>query len=168
MQVWVIIGQLYLNNGAYGLPWARGGEVWPAKVLFFFRSHCLFVCLIKKQGHCCQLGNTHFRTFIFLIHWIDLQSQTKIVGILATNAVFFFRFWPVSSSSRSWLSQLTHQHWEGKKTAKCPNNLDWDYGFWKKTKHENNHNGRPIDRRRMTTSVEGWGPRYKYRGVYLK
>ena len=61
---------------------------------FFFRSHCLFVCLIKKQGHCCQLGNTHFRTFIFLIHWIDLQSQTKIVGILATNAVFFFASGP--------------------------------------------------------------------------
>ena len=168
MQVWVIIGQLYLNNGAYGLPWARGGDVWPAKVLFFFRSHCLFVCLIKKQGHCCQLGNTHFRTFIFLIHWIDLQSQTKIVGILATNAFFFFASNQLREDEETGLSQLTHQHWEGKKTAKCPNNLDWDYGFWKKTKHENNHNGRPIDRRRMTTSVEGWGPRYRYRGVYLK
>ena len=25
---------------------------------------------------------------------------------------------------------LAHQHWEGKKTAKCPNNFDWECG-WK-------------------------------------
>ena len=43
----------------------------------------------------------------------------------------FFNFWPVSSSSQCCLSQLTHQIvctniGLGQKTAKCPNNFDWD------------------------------------------
>ena len=44
--------------------------------------------------------------------------------------LFFFCFWPISSSSQCCFLQLNpnlaHQHWEGKKTAKCPNNFDWD------------------------------------------
>ena len=38
-----------------------------------------------------------------------LQSQTKVVGILPPNAVFFFCFWPVPSSYKCYLSQLTLQ-----------------------------------------------------------
>ena len=37
----------------------------------------------------------------------DLQYQTKINGTLPPNAVF--QFWPISSTSQCWLSQLTHQ-----------------------------------------------------------
>ena len=56
-----------------------------------------------------------------------LQSQTKIVGTLPPNAVFWLLarllvlpmlFIAVNSPN------LAHQHWEGKKTAKCPKNFD--------------------------------------------
>ena len=57
-----------------------------------------------------------------------LQSQTKVAGTLPRNAVCLLLasllalpmfFIAVNSLN-------VHQLWEGKKTAKCPNNFDWD------------------------------------------
>ena len=57
----------------------------------------------------------------------NLQSQTKIVGILPLNSIFFLL-------NLSYLLSLTmlfiavhsqnlvNKHWEGQKTVKCPNN----------------------------------------------
>ena len=58
----------------------------------------------------------------------NLQSQTKIVGILPLNSIFFLLnlscllslpmlFIAVHSPN------LVHQHWEGQKTVKFPNNF---------------------------------------------
>ena len=58
----------------------------------------------------------------------NLQSQTKIVGILPLNSIFFLLnlsyllslpmlFIAVHSPN------LVHQHWKGQKTVKCPNNF---------------------------------------------
>ena len=64
-----------------------------------------------------------------------LQSQTKVAGTLPRNAVCLLLaslltlpmfFITVNSLN-------VHQLWEGKKTAKCPNNFDWDCSwviFW--------------------------------------
>ena len=56
-----------------------------------------------------------------------LQSQTKIVGTLPPNAVFWLLarllvlpMLLIAVNSPN----LAHQHWEGKKTAKCSNNFD--------------------------------------------
>ena len=95
--------------------------------------------------------------------------------MLAPNAVFF-RFWPVWNSGTVLVEQCPRPPKVGYRSELTnigrASNVSQQFGLrlWllKRTKHENNHNGRPIDRRRMTTSVEGWGPRYKYRGVYLK
>ena len=58
-----------------------------------------------------------------------LQSQPKIVGTLPLNAVFLLvarlLILPMLFTTVNSLN-LTHQHWEGKKTAKCPNNFDLD------------------------------------------
>ena len=60
---------------------------------------------------------------------ISQQSNTKKVGTLPTF-LLFFTFSPDSSPSQQcFLSQLTHQHWEGEKTVKCPNNFDWDCSY---------------------------------------
>ena len=61
----------------------------------------------------------------------NLQSQTKIVGILPLNSIFFLLnlsyllslpmlFIAVHSPKKI---NLVHQHWEGQKTVKCPNNF---------------------------------------------
>ena len=56
-----------------------------------------------------------------------LQSQTKVVGTLPLNTGFSLLacllvlpmfFIAVNSPN------LAHQHWEGKKTTRCPNNFD--------------------------------------------
>ena len=56
----------------------------------------------------------------------NLQSQTKIVGILPLNSISFLLscllslpmfFIAVISPN------LVHQHWEGQKTVKCPTNF---------------------------------------------
>ena len=44
--------------------------------------------------------------------------------------MLFFHFWPIFLPSKCWLlhlalPNLAHQHWEGRKTAKCPNSSDW-------------------------------------------
>ena len=58
-----------------------------------------------------------------------LQSQTKIVGTLPLNAVFLLvarlLILPMLFTTVNALN-LTHQNWEGEKTAKCPNNFDLD------------------------------------------
>ena len=60
---------------------------------------------------------------------ITIQSQTKIAGTLPPNSLFFFFTLAhllvlpmlfITGNSPN----LAHQHWEGKKTAKCPNNFD--------------------------------------------
>ena len=57
------------------------------------------------------------------------QSQTKIVGTLQPNAVFFLLVL-TSSLSKLFIAlrspNLVHQHWGDKKTPKCPNHFDWD------------------------------------------
>ena len=53
-----------------------------------------------------------------------LQSQTKIVGALPPNAVFFFTSGLSSCPVNS--TNLADQLWGSKKTAKCPNNFGWD------------------------------------------
>ena len=56
-----------------------------------------------------------------------MQSQTKIVGTLSPNAVFSLLV-PLLGLPMLIIAvnspNLAHQHWEGKKTAKCPNNFD--------------------------------------------
>ena len=58
---------------------------------------------------------------------MQLQFQTKVAGtptpntgfsLLARLLVLPMLFIAVNSPN------LAHQHWEGKKTAKCPNNFD--------------------------------------------
>ena len=81
-------------------------------------------------------ASSHINCWSFLVRILrgsatgkNLQSQTKIVGTLPSNAVFFFSllarllvlpmlFIAVNSAN------LVHQHWVGKTTAKCPNNFD--------------------------------------------
>ena len=56
----------------------------------------------------------------------SLQSQTKIVGILPLNAVFFHLSYLLSLPMlfiAVHSPNLVHQHWKGQKTVKCPNNL---------------------------------------------
>ena len=58
-----------------------------------------------------------------------LQSQTKIVGTLKPNAVFFLLVLPFSLSNLFIAVQspnLVHQHWGDRETQKCPNTFDWD------------------------------------------
>ena len=75
-----------------------------------------------------------FNMYIIILHGgiegknaQTLQSQTKIVGTLPPNAVFWLLarllvlpMLLIAVNSPN----LAHQHWEGKKTAKCPNNFD--------------------------------------------
>ena len=53
----------------------------------------------------------------------NLQSQTKIVGTLPPNAVFSLLAHLLILSLMFFIAVnstiLAHQHWEGKKTAKC-------------------------------------------------
>ena len=59
----------------------------------------------------------------------NLQSQTKIVGILPLNSIFFFLniFYLVDLPHNVVIAvhsqNLVNQHWEGQKTVKCPNNF---------------------------------------------
>ena len=46
------------------------------------------------------------------------------VGTLPPNTVFFIVLPMLCIAVNS--PNLAHQHWEGKKTVKCPNNFDWD------------------------------------------
>ena len=60
------------------------------------------------------------------------QSQTKIVGTLRPNAVFFLLVLPLSLSKLFITVQspnLVYQHWTDKETQKCPNNFDWDCSY---------------------------------------
>ena len=57
----------------------------------------------------------------------QLQSQTETVRALPTNALFpllvpllVLPMLVITVNSPN----LAHQHWEGKETAKCPNNFD--------------------------------------------
>ena len=66
----------------------------------------------------------------------DLQSQTKVVGILPPNAVLLFYFLLLARPLVLQMlfiavnsPNLAHQHWEGKKIVKRPNNFDWDCRF---------------------------------------
>ena len=57
------------------------------------------------------------------------HSQTKIVGTLKPDAVFFRLVLPLSLSKLFIAVQsanLIHQHWGDMETQKCPNNFDWD------------------------------------------
>ena len=69
----------------------------------------------------CIMGNWK------IVNTTYMQSQTKIVGPLPPNTVSSLLahllvlpmlFITVNSPN------LAHQHWEAKKTAKCPNNFD--------------------------------------------
>ena len=65
----------------------------------------------------------------FSLYNQELQSQTKIVGALRPNAVFFLLVLPLSLSKLFIAAQspnLVHQHWGDKETQKCPNNFEWD------------------------------------------
>ena len=65
----------------------------------------------------------------FSLYNQELQSQTKIVGALRPNAVFFLLVLPLSLSKLFIAVQspnLVHQHWGDKETQKCPNNFEWD------------------------------------------
>ena len=59
--------------------------------------------------------------------------RQKILGTLPPNAIFSLLA-PVLVLPMLIIAvnspNLAHQHWEGKKTAKCPNNFDWECG-WK-------------------------------------
>ena len=64
-----------------------------------------------------------------------LQSQTKVVGILPPNAVFFLLLARPLVLQMLFIAvnppNLAHQHWEGKKIVKRANNSDWDCRFVK-------------------------------------
>ena len=64
---------------------------------------------------------------------MKLQSQTKIVATLPPNAVFslltrllVLPMLVITGNSPN----VAHHHREGKKTAKCPNNFDWDCSYF--------------------------------------
>ena len=72
-------------------------------------------------------------------NWYQLQSQTKIVGTLRPNAVFFLLVLPLSLSKLFIAVQspnLVHQHWGDKETRKCPNNFDWDCSYLENKEHK--------------------------------
>lgn len=138
----------------------------PCKGVFLLFS--FLVCLFNKKASApLSAGQNPFQNFYFLIHQIDLQSQTKIVGILAPNAVFFSLLARLLVLQKLVIA-VNSPTSGGQEDSKVSQQFGLRLWLLKRTKHENNHNGRPIDRTRMTTSVEGWGPRYKYRGVYIK
>lgn len=87
---------------------------------------------------------------------MDVQSQTKIVGILAPSAVFFSLLARLLVLPKLVIA-VNSPTLEGQEESKVSQQFGPRLWLLKRTKHENNHNGRPIDRRRMTTSVEGWG-----------
>ena len=65
----------------------------------------------------------------FSLYNQELQSQTKIVGALRPNAVFFLLVLPLSLSKLFIAVQspnLVHQHRGDKETQKCSNNFEWD------------------------------------------
>ena len=65
---------------------------------------------------------------IFRLNIFNLKSQTKIVGTLLPYAYFFlllagFPILPMLFIAVN-SPNLAHRHWEGKKTATCPNNFN--------------------------------------------
>ena len=73
--------------------------------------------------------NISFSPAVWEIYLQSPESQTKIVGTLRPNAIFFLLLLPLSLSKLFIAVQspnLVHQHWGDKETQKCPNNFDWD------------------------------------------
>ena len=95
--------------------------------IFFWCFERLFSCFTRFGGSCRCLNFDKLTG-----NFLEPQSQTRIVGTLPSSTVFSLLacllvlpmlFIAVNSPN------LAHQHWEGKKTAKCPNNFDWDCSF---------------------------------------
>ena len=102
--------------------WFGNGVTWVIPKTRGYPNHCESALIGREV--CVRV-----RCDVKIFCSAQLQSQTKIVGTLKPNAVFFLLVLP-SCLSKLFIAvqspNLVHQHWGDRETQKCPNNFDWD------------------------------------------